>query len=311
MYIPFSQSNFSTKQLLKIFSEMGCVVDYKLVDYNSIIGVSNGLDNYDATVSYIDNVTDKNRESLNCNKSSVWICEKYVAEENSINNYIAVEDPRASYIKFLNFLKKESCLKAFSNNNINCGISRNANIATTAIMNDNVSIGDNTIIEHGCVIHGGVSIGSNCIIRANTVIGVDGIALYKSINGEVLRFPHVAGVKIGSNVEIGANTVVVRGAMSDTIVDNDSVIGNLCNIGHGVQIGSKSWISVGSSIGGNTKIGHYVSIGLGVNIKDNIFIDDFSSVGMGSVVVRDIGQQQSVFGNPAKVVRPLKVGPKR
>ncbi|MBK2105440.1 LbetaH domain-containing protein [Francisella philomiragia] len=311
MYIPFSQSSISAEQLLKIFSALDTIVDYKLVGYNSIIGVSNGLDNYDATVSYIDNVTDKNRESLNCNKSSVWICKKCVAEENSISNYIAVEDPRSSYIKFLNFLKKESGLKAFSNNNIDYGISKSANIATTAVIYGNVSIGDNTIIEHGCVIHSGVTIGSNCIIRANTVIGVDGIALYKSMNGEVLRFPHVAGVKIGSNVEIGANTVIVRGAMSDTIVDNDSVIGNLCNIGHGVQIGSKSWISVGSSVGGNTKIGHYVSIGLGVNIKDNIYIDDFSSIGMGSVVVRDIGKQQSVFGNPAKVVRPLKVGPVR
>ena len=54
-----------------------------------------------------------------------------------------------------------------------------------------------------------------------------------------------------------------------------------------------------------------VTIGLGVSTKDNIIIAEFSTVGMGSVVTKSIIETTTVFGNPAKPIRSLKVGPKR
>ena len=42
-----------------------------------------------------------------------------------------------------------------------------------------------------------------------------------------------------------------------------------------------------------------------------LFIGDDSSVGMGSVVVKSLDNKKSCFGNPAKLIRSIKVGPKR
>lgn len=148
-------------------------------------------------------------------------------------------------------------------------------------------------------------------IRENCTIGCDGIALYKAKNEEVLRFPHLAGIYIGKNVEIGANSVIVRGTLSNTQINDDTVIGNLCNIGHGVKLGKKVWLSVGGMIGGNCVIEDYVTMGLSVSLKDNLFVAEGSTVGMGSVVTKSLKEKATVFGNPAKPLRPLNVGPKR
>tara|TARA_R110002049_G_scaffold224693_3_gene396418 strand:+ start:1521 stop:2429 length:909 start_codon:yes stop_codon:yes gene_type:complete len=224
---------------------------------------------------------------------------------------LLVEDPRYVFIKLLAYLQKKDHVYSLSPSHRNVGIHSAAIIHNSAILEEDVVIGNGTIISAGCVIKRGTVIAENCIIRENTVIGCEGIALYKSKNGEVLRFPHLSGVEIGSNVEIGANAVIVRGTLKPTKIEDNVVIGNLCNIGHGVVVKAKVWMSVGTLIGGNCNIANNVTIGLGVNVKDNLEIGENSSIGMGSVVTKTVDACCSYFGNPAKPLRGLKTGPKR
>jgi len=229
------------------------------------------------------------------------------------SDVILTEDPRALFIKLFDLFEKEKkCLPFTSkiSNQIPM-IDNEAIIDERAVLEDGVSVGKGSVISSGVVLKRGTVIGENCIIRENCVIGCNGIALYKTNERETLRFPHLAGVNIGNNVELGAGVVIVRGTLTNTVIEDDTVIGNLCNIGHGVKIGKKVWMSVGSLIGGNCTIGNYTTIGLGVRLRDNLKIGENVSIGMGSVVTKNLPSEVSVFGNPAKKLRSLTTGPKR
>jgi len=226
---------------------------------------------------------------------------------------IYTKDPRVLFIKLIDlFEQKKVCSPFTSQIKVQVPtINPESIIDDRAILEDGVSVGKGSVISAGTVLKRGTVIGENCIIRENCTIGCNGIALYKTLNNETLRFPHLAGVNIGNNVELGASTVIVRGTLTNTVVDNDTVIGNLCNIGHGVKIGKKVWLSVGGLIGGNCIIEDHVTMGLGIRLKDNLLISEGSTIGMGSVVTKSLKAKTTVFGNPAKSLRPLKAGPKR
>ena len=144
----------------------------------------------------------------------------------------------------------------------------------------------------------------------NTVIGGVGINLHIGISDGIRhRFPHIAGVIIDEGASIGANAVVVRGTLRSTLIGKDSIISNLCNIGHCVSIGKEVWISSSTTIGGYCLIGRNTNIGMNAVIKNGVSIGDKANVGMGAVVIKSVGDAESVFGNPARKVRFLKSGP--
>ncbi len=267
-----------------------------------IIGISDGRSPCNKTICFVEKVS-----CIQAVKNVVYLTATELP--NAIN--IITNDPRSLFIKFLNIIQKEKMLKALPESYQFSSIDESCEIFPNAIIEGNVVIGKGTIISAGCVVKSGTVIGDNCIVRENTVIGCDGIALYRNKQGEVLRFPHVSGVIIGDNVEIGANVVIVRGTLKPTTIESDTVIGNFCNIGHGVTIGKKVWLSVGSLVGGNTSINEMTTIGLGTRFKDNLKIGKQVSVGMGSVVTKNIENESSVFGNPAKKIRFLNTGPNR
>lgn len=226
-------------------------------------------------------------------------------------NFIFVEDPKEFFIKLMSLCKElglfESIPKAFVTSNE----SANTNIHPSAIIEDGVFVGNNSIISAGCVLKTGTFIGKNCIVRENTVIGVDGISPYKTKSGEMLKFPHMAGVLVHDDVEIGANCVLSKGTISYTEIGKETIIGNLCNVGHSSIIGSNVWMSVGTLVGGYSQIHPDATIGLGVSIKNGLDIGIDCSIGMGSVVVKSVEENKSCFGNPAKLVRNIQAGPER
>jgi acetyltransferase-like isoleucine patch superfamily enzyme len=85
------------------------------------------------------------------------------------------------------------------------------------------------------------------------------------------------------------------------------VIGKRCAIGHAVHMIT----NYGTRFYGKYKderikpinIGNYVHIGYGAMIRGGVTIGDFSIIGMGSVVVKDVPPFSIVGGNPAKVIK--------
>lgn len=244
--------------------------------------------------------------------NSFVLVDDWPGTEDNTNLYCKVDDPRAAFIDLLTHLMTKIDVWAHSMDYWEqAEVDATAIIATSAVIETGVKVGKRARIEAGVVLKRGTWIDDDAIIGPNACLGDEGITLYKANDGRVLRFPHVGGVYVGKRTHVGANSVIPRGIISTTRISDDVVIGNLCNIGHGAKVGRSVWMSVGSLIGGHTKIEDRVTIGMGVTVRDNLTLGEQSSIGMGSVVVKNVQNKTSVFGNPAKRMPGLTTGPAR
>jgi len=224
---------------------------------------------------------------------------------------LPVADPRALFIDLGHRLLAAESVAVSDAVPRPFGIHPGTKIGAYTDIHPETRIDEGVHIGAHCVIHRGTWIQAGTIIRDNTTIGVAGINAYRGLDGKVRNFPHFASVIIGPGVEIGAGTVVVRGITTSTQIGAESVIGNLCNIGHGVEIGERVWMSVGTLVGGHTRIHDGATLGMSVAVKDNIEIGAGAQIGMGSVVVKSVKPHASLFGNPARMVGPIHAGPNR
>lgn len=224
-------------------------------------------------------------------------------------NALLTENPYAAYAKisalFDNSPKPKAAIHPTAVIGNNCKIDQTAFIGANCVIGNEVTIGKNTIINAGCIIDDNSVIGESCKLYANvtiyhnctignrttihsgTVIGADGFgfAMDKGINYKIYQ---LGKVYIGDDVEIGANTTIDRGALENTIIENDVKIDNQVQIAHNVIIGAHTVISGCTGIAGSTKIGKYCMIGGGVGISGHIEIADKTIITARSAIDKSI-----------------------
>jgi UDP-3-O-[3-hydroxymyristoyl] glucosamine N-acyltransferase len=234
-----------------------------------------------------------------------------------------VDDP------YFSFLKVISLFNGRKSSDIAQGISENAFIDKSAVIGGNVSIGaftvigegvevgDNTVIGPCSVIMKNAHIGKDCklypnvtimdgcsvgdrvIIHAGAVIGADGFG-FAPHEGKLHKIPQIGVVKIGSDVEIGACTCVDRAVFGVTVIGDGAKIDNLVQIAHNVKIGPVTVIASQAGISGSTTVGAGVKIGGQAGFAGHIHIGNFSSVGAQAGVTKDVPENETVSGYPAK-----------
>ena len=84
------------------------------------------------------------------------------------------------------------------------------------------------------------------------------------------------------------------------ILNTSSTVDHECIIGKGVHIMGNAYV------GGRVKIGNFVTIGSNATIFPDIEIKNGAFIGAGSVVRKNVGENQVVVGNPAKFLKSVK-----
>ena len=193
------------------------------------------------------------------------------------------------YSKFINITNKK--IKNISK------ISNKAMISKNSIVSDyGVVIEDNVVIEDSVIIKSNVIIKNGSIIRSGAIVGGDGFEV-KIIDNKQTVIPHDGKVIIGENVDIGYNTCIDKGMFGrDTIIEDNAKIDNLCHIAHGVQIGKNTKIAAKAMIAGSCTIGENVWIGPSSNVSNSLKIGDNAKVTIGSTVLRNVENNQTVTG---------------
>jgi UDP-3-O-[3-hydroxymyristoyl] glucosamine N-acyltransferase len=185
-------------------------------------------------------------------------------------------------------------------------IAENVSIGPFSVIGEDVSIGEGTRIGSHVVVHDRSRIGRDCAIQDHSVIGSSGVAYYRDGADGWYGLQHLGIVDIGDRVLLGAHCVVVRGILYDTVIEADAKLGNFVNIGHNTIVGRNSWITSGAVIAGRVSVGDDVQIAAGACIRDKVAIGSRSRIGLGAIVTKNVTADSKIFGNPGRPLPTLR-----
>lgn len=180
----------------------------------------------------------------------------------------------------------------------NARIGNGCIIYPCAYIGQDVQLGNDCIIYPNVSIYDGCKIGKRVIINSNSAIGKDGFG-YASHKGVHHKIPQIGSVLIEDDVEIGSCCSIERGTLGDTTIGQDTKIGDLITVGHGVKIGSHCLLVTLIGVAGSTTLGHHCVVGGQVGIVGHINIGNNVMIAAQAGVINDIGDNKMVLGAPA------------
>jgi len=139
-----------------------------------------------------------------------------------------------------------------------------------------------------------IGLGSNRLRERLATVAVEhGYSLVNAIHPQAVISPSVTlgrGVAIMAGVVINASSVISTLA----IINTGATIDHDCVIGKAVHVAPQS------ALAGNVKIGDFSFLGVGTKVIPEVTIGVRVTVGAGSVVIKDIEDNQTVVGVPAR-----------
>ena len=302
--------------------ELGALVDAKVIGNSELFidGVSSLDDGKPSTISYL--YSKKYEKFLESSEAAAVV----VSDESLIKNKdgLVVDEPRLAFVKILEFfsekidqyanIDKTAHISSSSIIGSKVNIGANVVIGKNVIIDDNVSIGPNSVIDSRSIIGKNTKIfsnihlyqdsiiGSDCIIHSGVVIGADGYG-FVSLEDDHIKIPQLGKVVIGNNVEIGANSTIDCGTIGDTMIGDMCKLDNGVQIGHNVSIGKGCLLTAHVTIAGSTKIGEFCAFGGQAGAVDNVTIGDKAIFACYTAVTKDLPGGKMYSGAPAREIK--------
>lgn len=105
-------------------------------------------------------------------------------------------------------------------------------------------------------------------------------------------------VKLGEGAQIMAGAVIQTGSY----IGMNTIVNTKASVDHDCVLGEHVHLAPGVTLSGEVKIGTGVHVGTGATIIHGIDIGRNSLIGAGSLVIRDVPENATVLGVPARVV---------
>ena len=172
-------------------------------------------------------------------------------------------------------------------------------IAERAVIGDGVVLGPHCIIGEDCTVGAQsrlvarvtlvtrVTLGQRVLVHPGAVIGSDGFGLAFD-KDHWIKLPQLGGVRIGDDCEIGANTTIDRGALDDTVLEEDVRLDNQIQIAHNVHVGAHTAMAGCAAVAGSAKIGRYCMIGGNAGVLGHLELADRVTITAKSLVTHSI-----------------------
>lgn len=304
------------KKLLHVLESAG--IDYQFEgdstqEFNNITGL------IEASSSDISFLSDKKRlNELEQSSAGVFLlteCPDFLPATRAI----LVENPYFAFAKLSQFFHDKAIVPSIAQSAV---IDETASVPKSCQISENVVIGKNVVLGESCYLAPGVvvldntkigddahiaanvTVMDNCIIgnqvrlEPGCVIGNQGFG-FANQSGEWSRIPQVGRVVIGDRVYIGSNATINRGAVSDTVIESNTIIDCLVHVAHNVKIGYGSALAAQVGFAGSTEVGKYCIFAGQVGVNGHIEIAQGAQFGAKSGVTHSIKEAGNYSGFPA------------
>ena len=174
-----------------------------------------------------------------------------------------------------------------------CVVDARARVGDGAVIGPHCHVGEDCVVGAQArlvarvTLVARVRLGARVLVHPGAVIGADGFGLAFD-KDRWIKVPQLGGVVIGDDCEIGANTTIDRGALDDTVLEEDVRLDNQIQIAHNVRVGAHTAMAGCSAVAGSATIGKYCLIGGGAGILGHLTVADKVTITSMSLVTHSI-----------------------
>jgi UDP-3-O-[3-hydroxymyristoyl] glucosamine N-acyltransferase len=166
-------------------------------------------------------------------------------------------------------------------------IGAGAVVGPGCVIGDDCEVGDACELVARVTLVTRVRLGRRVLVHPGAVLGADGFGIAMD-HGRWIKVPQLGGVVVGDDCEIGANTTIDRGALGDTMLEEDVRLDNQIQVGHNVRIGAHTAMAGCSAVAGSATIGRHCLVGGGAGILGHLEVCDRVVITAMSLVTHSI-----------------------